>query len=240
MAEWRRPPVGLVGAGIVLLAVVFATSPAAAARIVFFDTFNEPDGPLGPPNWQVGLAGTAPPLVVNHAACGDEQSVAVYASTVSTTIAEVSFRFQAAADTGLEAYAVALAASGAIYIAGCDGGGSGGTCTPTIAAVGGAGVKGSPIPLAVDTPYVVRARFEPGSIDLTIADAAGSVLAQLSLSTAETFGRFGFVVGRDADDQLTCLDDFVIEDLDPVSPAPALSSSSLLVNVLLLIGVAPG
>jgi hypothetical protein len=98
-------------------------------------------------------------------------------------------------------------------------------------------VTGSPLPLAIDTPYVVRARFAPGTIDLTIADAGGSVLAQLSLSTAETFERFGFVVGRDADGQLTCLDDFLILDLDPVSPAPALSSLGLLLTVLLLIAV---
>ena len=190
---------------------------ASAASSVFFDDFDRADQPLTSGDWSSPGGIAATPSLNDGRACGDVQAASFYAHKLHSQHVRVSYSFNAADAEGLEAY-IALPTRHRFYIVGCDGGGA--VCTPTIRSTGpdgsddgDAATRGPSLSLSANTSYRLAAELDDGLILLRISDANGTVLAELGLSANETFDRYGLVVGREADGQLTCADDFRIEDL---------------------------
>jgi hypothetical protein len=201
-----------MGATAVALLMLLTSAVGAAPRTIFFDDFDRPDGPLDTRSWSDVTATIAAQRV-----CGDAHAIALYGQTITSNHVRVSYEFSAADPSGFESY-VALQAGSATYIAGCDGGvGDGGRCTPKIARGWTDLVRGTGIPMVTGTPYRVQAEIDRGVVTLIIADEAGTVLGHASADTSEHFTEIGLTVGRHTDGQLTCADNFRIEDLGPAT-----------------------
>ena len=181
----------------------------------FTDNFTRADAPnLG--NCWVGYSALVPDAVIRSgSACGDVQSLGVMRVNMAPTT--IQYDWVASSSTGLETNAIIALESagtpGGLFIAGIDGG-----HTPprlSIRAVGGAMVAG-PMDVAVTpgTTYRLTATFNPsGAITVTLATASTMMtLGTLSGAVAAglNFNRAGFIVGRNADAMLTCVDNFSI------------------------------
>jgi len=213
----RRHHRGGRGARLALTLTLFLllTTPAVAApSTLFFEDFDQADGALDPQIWSDSTA-----TISGKRLCSDEQSFAFYGHPITSNHVRVSYEFSAAGAAGFESYVI-LQAGSATYDAGCDGGfGDGGLCTPKIARGMDNLATATAIPMATGAEYRVQAEIDHGTVTLTIADEHGSVLGRVSLDTGEHFTELGLTVGRKADGQLTCADDFRIEDLGGDSAA---------------------
>jgi hypothetical protein len=184
----------------------------------FADDFGRGAGPLGPTYLEVstGLAEAA--VIVNGRACGDVQSVGVLAEPMrsrnfaaqvtfdpgSLAGQEVSFLFSRNPD---------LESPNGLFFAGCDGGGD--ACTLRIGEV-------NQVPLAESaTPIDLTAGGSDALIELSI-DGSGNIFLTLTqlgmpetnltaqLATPFDVERFGFIVGREPDGSLSCIDDLQV------------------------------
>ena len=192
----------------VTLLIVLTAAAGAAPPTIFFDDFNRPDGSLDRRNWSDVTA-----TISGQRVCGDAQSIALYGQTITSDHVRVSYEFSAADPSGFESYVI-LQAGSATYDAGCDGGfGDGGLCTPKVARGMDNLTTATAIPMVTGTVYRMQAEIDHGVVTVTIADAQGTALGHVAADTSEHFTEFGLTVGRRADGQLTCADNFRIEDL---------------------------
>ena len=191
------------------LFTLLATAAGAAPPTIFFDDFNRADGPLDVHDWSDSTA-----MISGQRVCGDVQSFAFSSRSITSNHVRVSYEFSAADPSGFESYVIAQAGS-QTYDAGCDGGfGDGGLCTPKIQALGAEKiVKGTAIHMETGKVYRVQVEIDQGVVTLTVADEGGTALGRLTLDSGEHFTELGLTVGRHADGQLTCADNFRIEDL---------------------------
>lgn len=181
----------------------------------FSDTFTRPDSASLGGCWITYPAQIGAPSLSGNAACGDDQSVALM--RVSQANTTVEYDWVATNATGLETNTmVGLDTAGTLtsgFFAGVDGG-----STPPrmyIKSLGGTTLAGpSDVSLTAGTTYHLRASFTPGG-DISVALTAGGTPVAGGMLTTNvaggiTFNRAGFVVGRNADGALTCVDAFSI------------------------------
>ncbi|HYD47751.1 MAG TPA: thrombospondin type-1 domain-containing protein [Terriglobales bacterium] len=206
--------ISIIG-GIAALASVLATAATPAAAVTIFgDRFERADGALGSSWSSTNGLGLPPATIVSGEACADDHGIATVAAPLTATNVQTSFTFHAPASENFEVYALAFDGDGGLYVAGCAGS-NGSNCTPKIEKLGGAKVEGTDVPLTANTPYELIAGFHAdGAITLSLRTAGGTELAALNASTSGNFAELGVLIGRESDSNLTCVNDFKIEDLD--------------------------
>lgn len=195
--------------------------PNCVIAPVFADHFDRPDGPLGP-DWTA--APGADPLAISAAqACGDDRNAALLAVPLPGARSRVSFVMQAGTASGFQAYALFLTDDGVAWALGCDGG-TPGACTPEIGIISGSRLlrraQGSPIAMSIGARYRISAVAADGQLTLFIASDDGAPLGEISYGGVPAFVSTGLVAGREADAQLTCLDDVNVEDLCAAPATP--------------------
>ena len=181
----------------------------------FSDDFERADADDLGGCWIAYPALVAAASIDGGAACGDEQSLGVMSVAEATTT--VSYDWVAAAESGLETHAIAAVDPGdgvnSAIIAGIDGG-----STPPelkIKTFGGTVLAGpSGLGITAGTTYRLTATFDPsGSVSVSVTsggvDVSGSPLSA-TVSGGFSMNLAGFIVGRDDDGDLTCVDDVSI------------------------------
>lgn len=202
--------------GQVVACLASSSSPDAGACgpvTQFTDAFARPDAPSLGGCWITYPALTASPELKGQRACGDVQSAALMpVNSARTTIA---YDWSATDPSGLETNALVVQDSGSGspvgFFAGLDGG-----FTPPRLVIKAFDrtVIGSPVDLALapNTTYRLTATFDPsGAISAAITSGTttlGSVNGNVGRAIA--FNRAGFIVGRNNDAKLTCIDDFTL------------------------------
>lgn len=207
----RNPIVGIA----VAMSIWTLGASTASASMIFGDRFNRADGALGS-NWSsTNLLGAPPATIVGQEVCGDDHTFGMFAGPFSANNVRTSFTFHAAAASdNFEVYATAHTAT-AIYLAGCDGANVATACTPKVGKAGGVTVSGPAIPMTAGTVYGMQAEFSAsGQITVTITNSVGTALGSATIATGASFADYGAIIGRQADSNLTCIDNFTLEDLD--------------------------
>jgi hypothetical protein len=200
------------GQGCVNGACVAACGDVAS----FSDDFNRADGALGGACYVTYPALVGEPVISNGAACGDSQSAALQRVNGGASNTVVSFDWTASNSTGFEAIALVVQDGGGGPASGYTAGVDGGSVPPRlrIGSLTGSNVgTSSSFSLAANTRYHLDTSFSAsGTITVTLRVAGGATLASLSAQTGVSFlyNRAGFVVGRNADGALTCIDDLSI------------------------------
>jgi hypothetical protein len=177
----------------------------------FFDNFNRSAGALGG-GWEpVTLPGAEDALIVNNRACGDVQSVGFLAEPIGSAALTASFEFEAANQAGLE---VAFLFSpdddlSTVYIVGCEGGND--ECTLKIGRLTETYEEVAVPELAPSQRYRFELSISPGNANIHIWEN-GSPVADLeaNLPVFDEVRRLGFIVGRQNDNALSCIDDFSV------------------------------
>jgi hypothetical protein len=188
---------------------------SGAACSTFGDDFGRAAGDLGAAYMTPNLGVAEAAVIVNSRACGDVQSIAALTERIGSRNISASLTFDPGGIDGQEMSFIVsddleLAGANGLFIAGCDGGG--GECILRIGEV-------NQQPLAEsDTPITLQAGmmhtvdfFVDGSenIDIMInGDAATRLNAKLPAGF--TVERFGFIVGREPDGALSCVDDLSV------------------------------
>lgn len=181
---------------------------------MFTDNFNRAAGALGTgyADLVVPLADDA--LVVNNRACGDVQSVAILDELVDAPGLSARFTIDTGNNNGQEfSFLITsdpdLASLGGIFLAGCDGGG--GTCRLRIAPANGNALAARQLTQAIPAGSQVAFSVDGSQniqVEITINGTPERVTAQLPVGYRVQ--RLGFIVGREQDGTLTCLDDFAV------------------------------
>lgn len=181
----------------------------------FTDNFNRAAGALGPQyaDIQVGLAEDA--LIVNSRACGDVQAIGILEELIDSTSVSATLIFDPGNIDGQEFSFLlssdpTLGSAGALFVAGCDGGGA--ECTLRISPGNGA-------PLAERT---LNGPVPAGSRASLITDGSGNIRVEIlvngiteqvsaQLPVGYVVQRLGFIAGREPDGTLSCIDDLAVQ-----------------------------
>jgi hypothetical protein len=182
----------------------------------FNDNFNRTSGALGPEyaNLTVALAEDA--LIVNNRACGDIQAIGLLDQLIDSTSVTAQLNFDPGGAEGQEFSFIMssdadLSSLGNVFLAGCDGGG--GTCTLRIGSASSNPLVEKTLAAAIPAGMFSQANLSVDAsnqitLSLTVAGTAEQVNAQLPAGF--TIQRLGFIVGRQSDNVLSCIDDLSV------------------------------
>jgi hypothetical protein len=165
---------------------------------------------------------TAPPVgspvfVQGGKVCGDTQSVALICTHLPSV--RIQFDWQAASVEGFEVAAIVAQADGSVITA-YDFGMSGGSIPQQLQATQVSPTFASLRPsvdiaatFQINTVYRFVATVSSASREVTVSvgDAAGNVFTSLThtMPVGFAFDHVGFLTGRNADGQMTCIDNFI-------------------------------
>jgi hypothetical protein len=183
----------------------------------FSDTFNRGAGALGSDYADLVIPLAEDALIVNNRACGDVQSVGILAEVIDSPQLSAQLSFDPGNVDGQElsfllASDADLTTLGEIFLAGCEGGG--GTCNLRISPASGAPLAERQLVDVVPSGALTQVTLEVDAarnvtVGLTINGASEQITAVLPVGF--TIQRFGFVVGREPDGTLSCVDDLLVQ-----------------------------
>jgi len=183
----------------------------------FSDNFNRSAGALGSNYADLTVALAEDALIVNNRACGDVQALGILDQLIDSPQISAQLSFDPGSTTGQEfnfllSSDAALASLGDVFLAGCDGGG--GTCTLKIGSASGAALAQRQLTEIIPAGSLSQATLTvDGSNNINISLVINGSIEQLAekLPAGFTIQRLGFIVGRDADGSLSCIDDLSVQ-----------------------------
>jgi hypothetical protein len=183
----------------------------------FSDNFNRNAGALGANYADIAVPLADDALIVNNRACGDVQAVGILSELINSPRLSAQVSFDPGNVDGQEVTFLLssdpdLATLGNLFLVGCEGGG--GTCNLKIGSANGIPLVERQlteiIPAGVTTRMTLA--IDDGGT-LTVALPVSGMIEQVSAALPDgfTIQRFGFVVGREPDGTLSCIDDLSVE-----------------------------
>lgn len=185
----------------------------------FTDNFDRAAGALGPeyePNAGQGLADDV--VIVNNRGCGDNQSLGLLTQIIDSPDVSAELDFDPGNVEGQEVSFLItdnpVLGIGGVFIAGCDGGG--GVCNLRITEIDQQPLVEMPLPDALPAGVLHHLSVSTDgsqNIQLSLTPAGGAAPTTISAKLPPGFAtaRLGFIVGRQADGNLSCVDNFSVQ-----------------------------